>query len=85
LISEITMYTTSWCPDCWRAKSFMKERGIAFREVNIEKNASAEGIVIEANRGKRKVPTFEMGGRYFACSPFNAADFAEKLGIPLNH
>ena len=81
---NITMYTTSSCPDCWRAKLFMKERGIAFREVNIEADASAEEIVVEANAGKRKVPTFEIGGRYFACSPFNAADLADQLGIPLN-
>jgi glutaredoxin len=81
-MADITMYTTTWCPDCRRAKSFMRERGIAFREVNIENNRSAEGIVIQANHGKRKVPTFEMAGRYFACSPFNAADLADELGIP---
>ena len=83
-MAEITMYTTPFCPDCRRAKSFLKQRGIEFREVNIESDQSAEGIVVEANRGKRKVPTFEMGGRYFACSPFNAADLAERLGVALN-
>ena len=83
-MNNITMYTSSWCPDCWRAKMFMKARGIEFREVNIEQDESAEGIVMQANHGKRKVPTFEVAGRYFACSPFNAADFAERLGIPLN-
>ncbi|MGH7836754.1 MAG: glutaredoxin family protein, partial [Candidatus Binataceae bacterium] len=45
------MYTTSWCPDCWRAKSFLKERGMKFREVNIEKDPSAEEIVVKANNG----------------------------------
>jgi len=83
-MADITMYTTTFCPDCWRAKSFLKERGVVFREVNIESDASAEGIVLDANRGKRKVPTFEIAGRYFACSPFNAVELAEQLGIPLN-
>jgi mycoredoxin len=83
-MAKITMYTTSWCPDCWRAKSFMKQRGIDFQEVNIEQNGSAEELVIAANRGKRKVPTFEISGRYFACSPFNPVEFAEELGVPLN-
>jgi glutaredoxin len=83
-VNNLTMYTTSWCPDCRRAKSFMQARGIAFREVNIEDDESAEDVVIEANKGKRKVPTFEIGGRYFACSPFNAAQLAEELGIALN-
>jgi glutaredoxin len=83
-MAKITMYTTSSCPDCWRAKTFMKQRGIEFQEVNIEHNHSAEGLVIAANRGKRKVPTFEISGRYFACSPFNPVEFAEALGVPLN-
>ncbi len=80
----VTMYTTTWCPDCRRAKSFLKERGVEFREVNIEEDPTAEAIVIRANQGKRKVPTLEIGGRYFACSPFDAEQLAEDLQIPLN-
>lgn len=83
-MADIVMYTANWCPDCWRAKWFMRERGVQFREVNIEKDPSAEGTVIAANNGKRKVPTFEVNGRYFACSPFNAAVLANELGISLN-
>jgi mycoredoxin len=78
------MYTTTWCPDCVRAKRFMKERGVAYREVNIEQDESAEAIVMQANKGKRKVPTLKVGERYFACSPFNAAQLAAELNVPLN-
>jgi glutaredoxin len=78
------MYTTAWCPDCRRAKTFLKERRVEFREVDIEKDPSAEELVIKANDGKRRVPTLEIGGRYFACSPFDAVQLAEDLKIPLN-
>jgi glutaredoxin len=80
----LTIYTSSWCPDCWRAKSFLKERGVEFREVNIEEDPAAEEIVIKANEGKRRVPTLEIGGRYFACSPFDAEQLADELKISLN-
>jgi glutaredoxin len=80
----ITIYTTQGCPDCQRAKTFLKERGVAYREVNIEEDASAEEIVIKANDGKRKVPTLEVGGRFFACSPFDPEQLAAELNIPLN-
>jgi glutaredoxin len=83
-MEPITIYSTRWCPDCRRAKTFLKERGVEFREVDIEENPSAEEIVIKANDGRRKVPTLEVGGRYFACSPFNAEELAENLKIPLN-
>ncbi len=80
----ITIYTTAWCPDCWRTKSFLRERGVGYREVNIEEDPSGEDIVIKANDGKRKVPTLEVAGRYFACSPFDAEQLAAELKIPLN-
>ena len=78
------MYTTAWCPDCRRAKSFMKERGVEFKEINIEGDPDAEEIVMQANHGKRKVPTLRVGDRYFACSPFNPVLLASELKIPLN-
>ena len=80
----ITMYTTAWCPDCRRAKSFMKDRGVVFQEVDIEQDPTGEEIVMKANNGKRKVPTLRVGDRYFACSPFNPVVLASELQIPLN-
>lgn len=78
------MYSAPWCPDCWRAKCFLKERGVRFEEVNIEQNAEGEAIVVRANRGKRRLPTLQVGDRFFACSPFNPLQLAEALKIPLN-
>ena len=83
-MEPLTIYTTTWCRDCRRAKSFLKERGVDYREVDIEEDESAEEIVINANEGKRKVPTLEVGGRFFACSPFDPEQLASELNIPLN-
>jgi len=83
-MDPVTMYTTNWCPDCRRAKSFMKERGVVFREVNIEDDPAAMELVMKANNGKRRVPTLEIAGRYFSCSPFDAQELATELNIPLN-
>jgi mycoredoxin len=81
---EIVMYSTPWCGDCRRAKQFLRERGVAFREINIEESPEAEDLVLRVNDGLRKVPTIEVAGRYFACSPFNPYKLAEELHIPLN-
>ena len=83
-MSTVKMYTTNWCPDCRYTKAFLRERGLAYREVNIEEDEAAEEIVLKANNGLRKVPTLEVEGRYFACSPFDPAELAEELNIPLN-
>lgn len=84
MVPTVTMYSTTWCPDCRRAKSFLKERGIEVQEVNIEDDPDAEDLVIRVNNGKRKVPTIQVGDRYFVCSPFNAAKLAADLNLPLN-
>jgi glutaredoxin len=83
-MEPITMYSAGWCPDCRRVKTFLKERGLEFQEVNIEEDPEGEEIVLRANNGRRKVPTLKVGERYFACSPFNAQQLADDLQIPLN-
>jgi glutaredoxin len=83
-MAEITVYSNTWCCDCRRAKSFLKDRGISFREINIDHNPEAEATVLRVNNGKRKVPTIEIEGRYFPMSPFDPCRFAEELKIPLN-
>ena len=77
-------FTENWCGDCRRAKKFLQDRGIAFREVNIDETAEAAALVMRVNNGRRKVPTIEVDGRYFSCSPFDPNQIAEELKIPLN-
>jgi mycoredoxin len=81
---DLVLYTTAWCGDCRRAKQFLRERGIAFSEVNVDEDPEAEDLVLRVNDGLRKVPTICVEGRYFACSPFNPYQLAEALKIPLN-
>ncbi len=61
----LKMYTTQWCPDCWRAKRFLQEQGIAFDEIDIERDTQAMELVMQKNGGKRRVPTFEIDGAHY--------------------
>ena len=81
---SVIVYGAPWCPDCRRVKYFLKERGVDFHEVNIEENAEAEKLILRVNDGRRRVPTLQVGERYFACSPFNPFLLAKELEIPLN-
>jgi len=83
-MDRIRLYTTSWCADCIYAKQFLRERGVAYDEINIDEDPDAEELVLQANDGLRKVPTIEIEGRYFACSPFDPEQLASELKIPLN-
>ena len=83
-MSIARLYTTTWCSDCRYAKQFLRERGIAFDEVNVDEDPDAEELVLRVNDGLRKVPTIEIDGRYFACSPFDPERLAAEFAIPLN-
>jgi glutaredoxin len=83
-MEEITMYGTSWCVDCRRAKQFMMDRGVKFVEVDIDEDVDAEDLVLQVNEGRRKVPTIKVGERFFACSPFDPYLLSSELKIPLN-
>ncbi len=67
-MEPITMYSTTWCPDCHRAKSFLKERGVDFREVDIENDPSGEAIVIKANNGNR-IPHWKSADAFLPAAP----------------
>lgn len=80
-MAEIKMYTTAWCGDCRNAKRFLKERGIAYEEIDIEQHDGAAEYVMKLNGGKRKVPTFEVDGRTFNLSPYDERKLKSELGL----
>ena len=65
----VTVYSTTWCPDCHRAKAFLDSKGVAYREIDIEATPEAATIVAEHNDGKHVVPTFEIGGQFIGNPP----------------
>ncbi|MBI4640482.1 MAG: NrdH-redoxin [Candidatus Tectomicrobia bacterium] len=77
----IKMYTTSWCPDCYAAKAFLKAKGIAYEEIDIEKVAGAAQIVETVTGGKRSVPTFDINGKFVTTSPFDRRKLEAALDL----
>ena len=55
--APVTMFTTQWCGYCVRLKKLMQREGIEFAEVDIENDATAAELVMQANGGNRTVPT----------------------------
>jgi len=51
------MYSTIWCGYCRRLKAQMEREGIAFVEVDIERDPAAAELVMSVNGGNQTVPT----------------------------
>lgn len=78
---SITLYTTTWCGDCLRAKRFLAEHTIEYEEIDIEENEEAAELVMSQNGGRRSVPTIRIEDRYYGNPPLN--ELARLLKIPL--
>ncbi len=77
---EITVYGAHWCPDCRTSKQFLGEHQIPYNWVDIEHDAEGERFVIEANQGKRRIPTILFGDASVLTVPTNA-ELAAKLDL----
>ncbi len=58
----IVLYCTSWCPDCRRARNWLKTNNLEFIEVDIDTNPTASEQVKKWNGGKRITPTLDVDG-----------------------
>lgn len=57
--TKLTVYSSTWCPDCREAKRFLDEYGVDYELIEIDKDpAAAERL--EAKTGKRGIPYFVL-------------------------
>lgn len=80
MTEQIIVYSTTWCPDCKRAKKFFNDHRIQYRNIDIEKDSRAMAYVEEVNQGMRIIPTIVFPDGSILTEPSNA-ELAEKLGI----
>ena len=56
------MYCTPWCPDCRRAREWLRNHKISFSEVDISVNLAAARRVRSWGAGFQITPTFDING-----------------------
>lgn len=71
------MFSTTWCGYCRRLKLQLDEAGIAYREVNIERDPEAAAFVQSVNNGNQTVPTLLFPNGRTATNPSFAQVKAE--------
>jgi glutaredoxin len=58
----LLVYSTAWCGDCRRFKACLDEHGVAYREIDIDRDAgAAESLKKRTNR--MAIPYLEVDGR----------------------
>jgi len=75
----IVMYCTSWCPDCKRARAWLKERGLEYTEVDIDRVPGAAAQLRQWANGNLTTPTFDIDGTVIV--EFDEVRLKEVLGV----
>lgn len=67
--ARLQVFSSSWCPDCRRAKRVLDEAATSYEEVDIDRDATAEAEVLARSGGRRVVPTLLFDERVWAFNP----------------
>lgn len=82
-MQPVTIYTTAWCPYCSAAKSLLREKNVAFTEIDVEKTVGARAAMVQRAGGRTSVPQIFVGDTHVGgCDDLMALDAQGGL-VPL--
>lgn len=84
-MSQVTMYTTSWCPYCVRAKTLLNAKGASIQEINVEEVDGARDEMVARSGGKMTVPQIFVGDTHVGgCDDLYSLEAQGQLDSMLN-
>jgi glutaredoxin 3 len=75
----ITVYATSWCPYCSRARALLDAKGVSYTLIDIEQSEALRAEMITRSQ-RRTVPQIFIGERHVGgCDDLHALDARGEL------
>lgn len=86
MAARVTIYTTTYCPYCDRAKALLRQRHVSFDEVDVTSDQDRRAWLVQASGGRKTVPQiFIDGAAVGGCDDLHALDrngtLARMLGL----
>ena len=75
---RVIIFTTPTCPHCNRAKRYLRERGVRFRDVDVSRDQAAARDMVRRS-GQQGVPVLDIGGKIVV--GFDRAKIDQLLGL----
>ncbi len=76
---NVVMYSTPYCPYCMAARFLLKNKGVAYEEINVA-NDSEQRAAMEQRSGRHTVPQIFIGETHVGgFDDINALETAGKL------
>lgn len=76
----VTIYTKSYCPYCHSAKDLLRQKGVAFEEIDVTNDRDSQIAMSKRAHGRSTVPQVFIGEHHVGgCDDLYALDRAGKL------
>jgi glutaredoxin 3 len=72
-MAQVVIYTTSYCPYCFRAKSLLRSKNVAFQEIDVTDDPERRAEMERLSR-RHTVPQIFIDGK-----PIGGYDDAQRL------
>ena len=62
-MAKVQVYTTNYCPYCFRAKALLERKGVQFEEIDVTDDYALREKMVKLAGGRRTVPEIFINGR----------------------
>ena len=63
-MTGVEIYSSAWCPFCYRAKRLLEGKGAAFTEYDVDARPELRAEMVRRSGGRRTVPQVFIGGAH---------------------
>ncbi len=60
-MKKITIYTTTYCPYCVKAKKLLDRKGLSYEEIDVTDRADLREMLVAKSGGRKTVPQIFIG------------------------
>jgi glutaredoxin 3 len=60
-VKPVRIYTTTYCGFCAQAKALLRQKGVAYKEIDVTADDAAREKLVELSGGLRTVPQIWVG------------------------
>ncbi len=79
-MSNVTIYTSSYCPYCISAKRLLDKKGVRYEEISVDGRSSVRAEMTAKAGGRYTVPQIWIGDRHVGgCDDLYALEDAGRL------